>query len=510
MSDSLILQLSQVISKRFGLQLRDREQKHLWETVLKRSNALNLPSPHVYVQHLIHNNSDLATREWQELIKLLTIPESYFFRDQGQFSLLKTQILPELIHRKRSQAGKYHSGLQQSNLSLRIWSAGCSTGEEAYSLAILLYELIPDLAKWNLSIIGTDINPLVVERASQGIYSDWSFRMMSPEVQQNYFRRTNKGWEIAAPLRQFVTFRCENLLASTSTERLQNLDLIICRNVFIYFNFEAIAQTLDYFSSVLAPHGYLITGHTELFGQKMQSFQAYTDSKSSLYWKKKTTAFHGSANSGTNLSSFEKSIPKSQDNTPSRQEIVLKSILETEAQKTLSANASYRKQEIQVTLEKINQLMDSKVYLEVIKLCKQIIQQIPHYDKAYYLLAKAHANLGNHQQATEACTQASQLNPLALEPYYLQAQIAEEQGNLERALEWLKRVIFLAPESIFAHLELGSVYYRLGNLDKARKSWIWASQLLRHCSKEELVDVQQQLTVSELEAFLEQRLQQQR
>ena len=121
----------------------------------------------------------------------LTIGESYFFRDQGQMTLLKQQILPELIAHKKVQ---YAEGLAVP--SLRIWSAGCSIGEEPYALAILVKQLIPDCDKWNILILGTDINPESIEKAKRGIYHPWSFRLVNPDLQRWYFYQRQTSWEM--------------------------------------------------------------------------------------------------------------------------------------------------------------------------------------------------------------------------------------------------------------------------------------------------------------------------
>ena len=132
-----------------------------------------------------------SQKEWEELVLELTNNESYFFRDQGQFKLLEEHILPELIKRKKITK------------SLRICSAGYSTGPEPYSLAILLKELIPDIQTWNLLILGVDINHEVLEVARKGVYSPWSFRRVAPEIKEKYFTKKGEQYQINNDIRVF-------------------------------------------------------------------------------------------------------------------------------------------------------------------------------------------------------------------------------------------------------------------------------------------------------------------
>lgn len=182
MNAVIIQNFLQLILNQTGLQIREQDQKDFCNKIYSRMKVLKLNTPEQYYQLLSNtlNNQRISflessQNEWKELILLLTIGETYFFRDRGQLTLLKNRILPELIKIKI----KCCEAKQKP--SLRIWSAGCSSGEEAYSLAILVKELIPDLNEWNILILGTDINQESIEKAKQGIYDSWSFRQMDSQ-----------------------------------------------------------------------------------------------------------------------------------------------------------------------------------------------------------------------------------------------------------------------------------------------------------------------------------------
>lgn len=275
--ESLSLELKQafirLIAKHTGLEIRERDQSGLCYKIVFRMKALKLNNPETYYQLLNSNTLD-SEQEWAELILELTNLESYFFRDKELFNLLRNTLLPEIIQR------------QHYNKTLRICSAGCSTGEEPYSLAILLKELIPDIEQWNLMILGIDINSSALEKAKTGIYRPWSFRTVDTEIKQRYFRLINNQYHIDSQIKDMLTFQNLNLVKDPFTRpksELRDMDLILCRNVFIYFEPSAIANVLNKFHQSLQPLGYLIAGHAELHGQNLSQFQTKVFPEALIY-----------------------------------------------------------------------------------------------------------------------------------------------------------------------------------------------------------------------------------
>src|SRR3989304_4466533 len=210
MNNALLRLFRQIISEKSGLYIREQDNKKLIDTISSRIKILRLSSENEYYQLL---NSDKNKPECQEFITSLTTGETYFFRDKGQFSLLKNYLLPELIEK------------QMKDKTLKIWSAGCSTGEEAYSIAILVNELIknppiPPLVKggeggledWNIQIIGTDINEDALKKARRGYYRDWSFRMVSEDIKKQWFRKAKEGWRLNKDIIEMVKFESVDLI----------------------------------------------------------------------------------------------------------------------------------------------------------------------------------------------------------------------------------------------------------------------------------------------------------
>lgn len=482
-NDISVLPIVNLIADTLGIHIPAQHQDGLKKIILARINALGLLSVNDYYQYLITRKKLLPTEaEWRELILQLTVTESYFFRDQGQFSLLKNQILPELIERKR----RLHLANGQKP-ALRLWSAGCSTGEEAYSLAILLKELLFDYQAWDICIVGTDINQSALAIAQQGIYSDWSFRTIDPAIKNRYFRPHRKDWQIDANIRQMVTFQPGNLMQPYPDRLLgiYDLDLIVCRNVFIYFDSSAIAQIIQKFYHSLVPGGFLLTGHTELYGQKIEPFQVHSCPQSVIYRKE---------NEDPDPRLFQKVGDLNPTSSPCSNLEEKPTLLSERSAEQIKAATQ------QALWEQAQRSLTQGVYTDAIQTAKQLINLNPKHFQSYCLIAEAYANLGQYSHTIQACQQALQIEPLVIEPYYFLAQIAEEQGDINQAKLLLKRIIYLVPNSIFAYLKLGFIYESEGNINQAHKTWRSLLEILHNLPQEQEIDFNTQETVAELKS----------
>jgi len=268
--EAIVAWLGARISSCCGIQLSQEEAHKLSQIIQDRMTALVVNDPIWYFQ-LVESQSAAGVTEWEQLLSRFMNGETFFFRDSGQFTLLKEQILPALILRRKAAR------------TLRIWSAGCSTGEEAYSLAILVDQLLPDRQDWDISILGTDINVRSIQHAQQGMYGQWAFRKVDTELQQRYFTQMGNQWVLNESIRKMVMFRQCNLVADTfssSTLGIDDFDLILCRNVFLYFHTDAIGHVMKKFAESLMSDGYFLTGHGELPPQTVGALLAkiYPDS----------------------------------------------------------------------------------------------------------------------------------------------------------------------------------------------------------------------------------------
>ena len=486
-NDRFVRTLLDLVAAETGLQILERDQERFRRLIASRLKLLKVPEPEQYYRLLAVDTPESAL-EWKELTMLLTTGESYFFRDQGQFALLRTAILPELLERRKPQR------------SLRIWSAGCSTGEEPYSLAILLDQLLPRRDAWDIFILGTDLNSEAIERARRGIYSAWAFRIVDPALQQRYFRPRKGEWELDAGIRAMVTFRPGNLLKDVFpgyAADLHDMDLILCRNVFIYFDRAAVSRVLAKLTDTLRNDGYLMTGHNELHGQDPGQLWARVFSEGVVYRR----------------SEARRSLPAPEAGL--RRARAVPRLAETS---TAGASYSLPTATVQGTtsdaaLAEAAALLRAGAYARAVEKAAQFLNDAqrpvpPNLRfEAHYLMAQAHANLGAYEQAARGCEAALALDCFAVHPYYLLATIAEEQGDLAQAKNCLKRVLYLAPSSIAAYLELAALYEKERDAVRARKMRATALELLATLPPEVTIHPYPQVTAGELLGYVKRELQ---
>ncbi|SDN80524.1 chemotaxis protein methyltransferase CheR [Desulfonauticus submarinus] len=246
--------LTQYIYKISGIFL-DPSKAYLLETRLK--SLLEQEKASSYLELYKKALADPTKRIEKAIIDAITTKETLFFRDQAPFDLLKFKILPDLIDRRSKTTSKHLP------IKIRIWSAACSTGQEVYSIAIAIKETIPDLEKYNITILGTDISDEAIAKASYGKYNKFEIeRGLPPDKLRKYFDPTPDGqWRIKDEIRFMANFRKINLMKPFSI--LGKFDIIFCRNVAIYFAPEDKKKLFERIAQVLQPDGYLIIGSTE-------------------------------------------------------------------------------------------------------------------------------------------------------------------------------------------------------------------------------------------------------
>ena len=189
--------------------------------------------------------------ELQQLTNLMTVNETYFFREEYQFKCLVESILPEITTRKTD-----HS-------PLRIWIMPSSSGEEAYSVAIYLLEYWAGINDWDIEIISSDIDTRILTHARKGLYSARSVQELPAKFLLRYFKRTEEGYQINEDLRQSVEFTRVNLVERADTRAYRNFDVIFCRNLLIYFDDISRKAAAETFYDALKPGGYICLGHSE-------------------------------------------------------------------------------------------------------------------------------------------------------------------------------------------------------------------------------------------------------
>jgi chemotaxis protein methyltransferase CheR len=266
MQDNGLLMLSQMIYDYCGLKYTDRLGT-LKEKISKRIAELGI-SHWEYCRLLKATPS-----EWDVLVELLTINETYFYREENQLNECCSIVLPQLREKNMARP-------------LRIWSAACSTGEEPYTLAMLIQESGKFLPG-SVEIIGTDINKKVLQKADKGWYhsGSFAFRRIPQNLLKKYFSEENDGYQINQSIKNMVEFQYLNLLNTDRVEQLGKFDVIFCRNVLIYFDQETTKRVIKSLHRNLTPGGYLFLGHAESITDMALGFQK-VDSDRTFYYRK--------------------------------------------------------------------------------------------------------------------------------------------------------------------------------------------------------------------------------
>ena len=258
LSDADFQTIAKILRAETGIFLAESKKQLVYSRLSKRLRALKLSSFSDYCELL---QSDDSVDELGFLIKALTTNITSFYREPHHFRMLREKVLPEL--KSRAMRGD----------SIRIWSAGCSGGQEPYTVAMEVLEWLPDAASLDVKILATDLDPNMVEKGSRGIYAEEDVKGIEPSLRQKYFRPRDDGksWQASDALRNLVTFKELNLFRPWPMRR--KYDVIFCRNVVIYFEIEDQVQLWQKFLSNMMPEGWLFIGHSErLSGPAAEKF----------------------------------------------------------------------------------------------------------------------------------------------------------------------------------------------------------------------------------------------
>ncbi len=225
--------------------------------------------------YFIYLRFDRSGKELQNLINLLTVNETYFFREEYQFRCLVNKILSEIILKKRCKKD-----------IIRIWSIPCSTGEEPYSIAIYLLEYWKEIDIWDVEIIASDINTEAIEMAKRGIYSERSVQHLPKAILEKYFKPLGNGYyKITDELIEAIEFTKVNIVDPKEMKRYRNFDIIFCRNVLIYFDDFSKKLAAENLYDALNPGGFICLGHSESMSRISPLFKVRKFSEAIVYQK---------------------------------------------------------------------------------------------------------------------------------------------------------------------------------------------------------------------------------
>src|SRR5579862_458729 len=254
--DPALFRIRDLIYQNAGIFHPDHKLRLLGDRCHKRMHGLGVDSPRDYLHLLVSPTT--GSTELFKLLNEVTVGETCFFRNQAQLDGLCNVVLPKITQARVGSPVRH----------VRVWSAGCSTGEEPYTLAMLLLEQQARLLKgWSFEVIATDLNDPALKTAEQGEYGEYSLRNVNGYYRQKYFEPAGEKLRVRDPVRACVSFRRLNLLDDAHTVAIKNLDLIFCCNVLIYFDTASKRRVLRRFYENLLPHGYVFLGYSEsMFG----------------------------------------------------------------------------------------------------------------------------------------------------------------------------------------------------------------------------------------------------
>lgn len=431
-----------------GLSLRESDTAALQTWLDEQLQRLHLPHIKAYADLLAQNNT-IGQNERALLHGRLTTGETYFYRDPAQLRVIAEQLLLPLVQ------------LRQDQRRLRLWSAGCATGEEAYTLAMLLMELPVDWSGWDVRILGTDINPAAIETAREGHYSAWSFRALDASRRLRYFLpQGDTQWRVRPELQALVHFASMDLVQDSLPEGYPPMgafDLIVCRNVFIYMTPETVTRVTQRLGECMADGGYLVCGHSELLGQNLHGLHTRVFPHS-LAWHKTASPEPEPA-----PTLFTTAPP------PSAQD------------KTGATGVARKTRLLQPQPARQPETASTQTLL----------------DDAW-----AQANAGNPTKALQLCARIEQQHPLDARPLYLRAQLAQEGGQWSEALRLLDQVLYLEPDTVAAYVESASLYQQLGQHPRARQRVAAACRLLRRLPADTPIAPYESTVAGDLLAYL--------
>ncbi|MEA3209785.1 MAG: chemotaxis protein methyltransferase CheR [Chthoniobacter sp.] len=437
-----------------GLAYYIDKDEQLATHVAKRIAGLRLPDCASYLRLL--QSDEIDGTELDKLIATLTIGETFFFRHHEAFDALRDVVFPDLIRRN------------QAIRKLRIWSAGCSIGAEPYSIAILLKrDLGHLLAGWEISIVATDINRDFLDRARAGKYEEWAFRSVPDEIKSSCFSKSGSSWVIDPRYQESISFQYHNLVKDpcpSLRNHLDGFDLIVCRNVTIYFSQQTVRDLVQELYFSLPDNGWLLVGHAEPNVEVYRSFRAVNLQGAVLYQK---TNAEPAAPAWTQPPPFS-FVPQPVTLPP------LPAAPRARAPALASRPSALRER-------------------------RAVAARAPEFSPSPELAAiQQMADQGDLEQAAQSCEkllEREKLNPVA---HFYYALVLEQMGRRRETQESLRRAIYLDRSFIVAHYYLGLIQQRVAEPKQALRCFRNVLDLLSGLKADQPIPAADEFTVAEL------------
>ena len=453
-----------LLSARLGLVYDDRQAAMLAE-LLKRRAAFHALDGDAYLSALEHG---LLTDEVLVLAPTLTVAETYFFRNIEQFNALRELVIPQLL------------GARRTGRSLRVLSAGCATGEEIYTIAMLMQDLTPGM-DWRISLLGVDLNPEVLEKARAGRYAKWSLRETPPEARSRWFSAQGSEFVLRPELRAAVRFEQLNLCEQAPEFwRPGAFDLIFARNVLMYFNRSALQAAVGRIVSSLAPDGYLFLGHSESLRDLVSGLQL-CHTHDTFYYRREGAS--GQQAAAQPAAPYTPRVQQSADWV----ENIGRAAERVRGLTTPVAASPSPRPAATNPLADAMTLFGQERFDAAAQKLDALDAQAARSPDALLLRAALQLHLGELQQAEETAHALLTQDARCAAAHYVIALSREASGDLSAAASRYALAIKVDPGFALSHLQLGRLARRRGDLKVHRHELGRAVALLEHESPQRLL-----------------------
>lgn len=425
-----------------GLHFERRNIKILEKGLAARMSALRIGSYREYFDYLTKNRD--KRQELQKLLPFLTVGETYFFRYHGHFEVLKQILATEHADKKRNR--------------IRLWSAGCSTGEEPYSLAITVMESLPDWRERDIRILATDINNRSLKKAREGVYGPWAMRVIDKSLLDRYFSRIGKSYLIKDEVKSLVDFSHFNLQTDefpAPDGEFRDFDFIFCRNVMIYFSLATTRKIVEKMAATLTPGGYLFLGHAETLSQISSGFERHSHAGSFYYRDKKDRS------EPANREKIHPPLP-AKELKPAKSPAPPASPVLKERPVIRISVPPKPEPTLEELYKKADTLFEAEEFRKASEILSEVLRKKPDHPGALVLQGFIMANNGKFQEALRLCNKALDINDLLPDAYFLKGLLLDMNDHPAEAVEEYRKTILLQMDFIMSHYHLGRLYYRLG------------------------------------------------
>ena len=463
------------IERHSGLVFDDYKKDSLRISLTTRISLTRLQTFDDYYRLL--NDPLRGPQEFRQLLSLITINETSFFRNPEQYAVLKKHVLPSIIGRKSQE--------DAGDRTIRIWSAGCSTGEEPYSLAMVILESGYIEKGWNFKILATDVSEQALESARKGLYRRRALVNMTQRQVDTFLVRRGEEFQVSDEVMKLVDFDYFNLIRIPfPLQQVKGMDIIFCKNVTIYFKMESTKRVIQSFYETLADCGYLFIGHSETLWGLSDKFGTVEKEGAFFYMK-------GSEKDGCLLPRSRSKPSDRREKEPERQLSSSGSSYEYPWQRRTSSQPA-RPHEDQPklhppteptksqesSLEQCESLYKAGRYGDALKHLEQLVLDEPRNVRAHMLIAYICANQEDYGKAKIACHEVINIDPENASAYLLLGTIYGKFDQYDKALTTLKKAVYNDPLLAEAYLQMATIHKQLGQWDKAILTYENAVQCL--------------------------------